>query len=130
MNNPYLIFENIARVKRLVDSIQYSGPVAVAGDCTKVRARLSYSTDFGAHILGSVWELKDCIAEDPEDIERVIDKITAAKAQATQVRAILIKVDHPPNFGRRQLNCSFRFLSHTYLLWSLLFFQLTEKTTH
>ncbi|KAJ7816595.1 hypothetical protein B0H14DRAFT_3743669 [Mycena olivaceomarginata] len=95
LNNPYLIFENIARVKRLVDSIQYSGPVAVAGDCTKVRARLSYSTDFGAHILGSVWELKDCIAEDPEDIERVIDKITAAKAQATQVRAILIKVPLP-----------------------------------
>ncbi|KAJ7714729.1 hypothetical protein B0H16DRAFT_1807499 [Mycena metata] len=95
MTNPYLIYENMARVKRLADSIRYSGPVAVAGDCTKVRKRLSYSNDFGGHILGSVWELADCIAEDPEDIERVINEITKAKAEASQVRAILIKIPLP-----------------------------------
>ncbi|KAJ6494482.1 hypothetical protein C8R45DRAFT_1095403 [Mycena sanguinolenta] len=95
LRNPYLIFENMARVKRLVDSIHYSGPVAVAGDCTKVRKRLSFSNDFGGHILGSVWELENCIAEDPDDIERVINEITKANAEATQVRAILIKVPLP-----------------------------------
>ncbi|KAJ7511549.1 hypothetical protein B0H11DRAFT_2268643 [Mycena galericulata] len=95
LQNPYLIYENMARVKRLVDSIHYSGPIAVAGDCTKVRKRLTYSNDFGGHILGSVWQLEDCIAEDPDDIERVIDEITKAKAEATQVRAILIKVPLP-----------------------------------
>ncbi|KAJ7751325.1 hypothetical protein DFH07DRAFT_774922 [Mycena maculata] len=95
LQNPYLIYENMARVKRLADSIHYSGPVAVAGDCTKVRKRLTYSTDFGGHILGSVWPLADCIAEDPDDIQRVIDEVTKAKAEATQVRAILIKIPLP-----------------------------------
>ncbi|KAJ7041877.1 hypothetical protein C8F04DRAFT_1390777 [Mycena alexandri] len=95
LQNPYLIFENMARVKRLVDSINYRGPVAVAGDCTKVRKRLAYSNDFGGHILGSVWELEDCIAEDPADIERVIGEIAREKAQASQVRAILVKVPLP-----------------------------------
>ncbi|KAJ7079838.1 hypothetical protein C8R44DRAFT_654000, partial [Mycena epipterygia] len=96
LHNPYLIFENMARVKRLADSIHYSGPVGVAGDCTKVRKRLAYSSDFGGHILGSVWELEDCIAEDPDDIKRAIEEITNAKAEATQVRAILIKVGIMP----------------------------------
>jgi hypothetical protein len=82
----------MARVKRLADSIHYSGPVAVAGDCTKVRKRLTFSNDFGGHILGSVWPLSDCIAEDPDDIKRVIDDVTKAQAEATQVRAILVKV--------------------------------------
>ncbi|KAJ6579492.1 hypothetical protein DFH09DRAFT_1445551 [Mycena vulgaris] len=95
LTNPYLIFENMTRVKRLVDSIHYSGPVGVAGDCTKVRKRLAYSTDFGGHILGSVWNLARCIAEDPDDIKRVIEEITKAKAEASQVRAILIKVPLP-----------------------------------
>lgn len=45
LTNPYLIFENVARVKHLVDSVKYTGPVAVAGDCTKVCACLAYSTD-------------------------------------------------------------------------------------
>ncbi|KAJ7266521.1 hypothetical protein C8J57DRAFT_977001, partial [Mycena rebaudengoi] len=95
LHNPYMIYENVARVKRLADSIKHYGPVAVAGDCTKVRKRLAYSNDFGGHILGSVWELKDCIAEDPDDIRRVIDEITKAKAEASQVRAILIKIPIP-----------------------------------
>jgi hypothetical protein len=69
--------------------------VAVAGDCTKVRKRLTYSSDFGGHILGGVLPLKDCIAEDRDDIQRVIEKITKAKAEASQVRAILIKVFIP-----------------------------------
>ncbi|KAJ7827674.1 hypothetical protein B0H14DRAFT_2814178 [Mycena olivaceomarginata] len=92
LQNPFLIFENMARVKRLADTIHYSGPVAVAGDCTKVRKRLTFSNDFGGHILGSVWSLTDCIAEDTDDIRRVIDEVTKAKAEATQVRAILVKV--------------------------------------
>ncbi|KAJ7073696.1 hypothetical protein C8F01DRAFT_1075427 [Mycena amicta] len=90
-SNPYLIFENVARVKRLMKSVGYTGPLAVAGDCTKVRKRLTFSNDFGGHILGSIWDLDRCTAEDPEDIERVILEITDAKAEATQVRAILIK---------------------------------------
>ncbi|KAF8200490.1 hypothetical protein K438DRAFT_2110609 [Mycena galopus ATCC 62051] len=95
LHNPYLIFENMAQVKCLVDSINYSGPVAVARDCTKVKKRLTFSNNFGGHILGSVWEFENCIAEDPADIERVVSEMTKAKAEANQVRAILIKVPLP-----------------------------------
>ncbi|KAF8162013.1 hypothetical protein BJ912DRAFT_935672 [Pholiota molesta] len=35
LQNPYLIFENVARVKRYVDSINYKGPIVVRSDCTK-----------------------------------------------------------------------------------------------
>ncbi|KAJ7746788.1 hypothetical protein DFH07DRAFT_1038081 [Mycena maculata] len=95
LQNPYLIFENMARVKRLVDSIKYTGPVAVAGDCTKVRKRLTYSTEFGGHILGGVLPFDQCVVESPEEIDNVIARITKAKAEATQVRAILVKVPLP-----------------------------------
>ncbi|KAJ3851678.1 hypothetical protein EV368DRAFT_83283 [Lentinula lateritia] len=35
LQNPYLIFENIARAKRYYDSISYLGPVIAGSDCTK-----------------------------------------------------------------------------------------------
>lgn len=71
----------------------YSGPVAVAGDCTKVRARLSYSTDFGGHILGSTLPLEECEVDDVDDIDEIIDRVKEKKVMATQVRAILVKVN-------------------------------------
>ncbi|KAJ6543068.1 hypothetical protein B0H19DRAFT_1268241 [Mycena capillaripes] len=99
LKNPNLIFENVARVKRFMDSIKYTGPVAVAGDCTKVRPRLTYSNDFGSHILGSTLPLEECKIDDEDDIDDVISKIKKKKAVASQVRAILIKIplpQHPP----------------------------------
>ncbi|KAJ7601957.1 hypothetical protein DFH06DRAFT_1399828, partial [Mycena polygramma] len=95
LQNPYLIYENVARVKRLVDTIKYTGPVAVAGDCTKVRKRLTYSHDFGGHILGSVLPFEQCTVENPDEIDAVIAKITKSNSAATQVRAILVKVPLP-----------------------------------
>ncbi len=95
LTNPSLYFENICRVKRLVDTVGYTGPVAVSGDCTKVRQRLTYSTDFGSHILGSdisIVPLDQCEVEEIEDIDKIIAKIKQNKAMATQVRAILVKV--------------------------------------
>ncbi|KAJ7362733.1 hypothetical protein DFH08DRAFT_799752 [Mycena albidolilacea] len=95
LQNPYLIYENMARMKRLIDTIKYTGPVAVAGDCTKVRKRLTYSPDIGGHILGSVLPFDQCIVENPEEIDAVIAKIMKAKAEASQARAILVKVPLP-----------------------------------
>jgi hypothetical protein len=92
MQNPSLIYENMARVKRLVDSIKYMGPIAIAGDCTKVRARLTYSNDFGSHIIGSTLPLDKCEVDSSDDIDEIIEKIANQKVLATQVRAILVKV--------------------------------------
>ena len=92
MQNPFLIYENVARVKRLVDSIKYTGPIAIAGDCTKVRARLTYSNDFGSHVLGSTLPLDKCEVDSSDDIDEIIEKIAKLGVLATQVRAILAKV--------------------------------------
>ncbi|KAH9929219.1 uncharacterized protein B0H18DRAFT_874204 [Fomitopsis serialis] len=90
-----LEFENVARVKRFQDTFGYHGPVAVGSDCTKVRARLSYSNDYGSHILGSVLPLAECTVDDADDIDDVIKNIKDKKAYATQTRAIMIKIALP-----------------------------------
>ncbi|KIJ63902.1 hypothetical protein HYDPIDRAFT_29247 [Hydnomerulius pinastri MD-312] len=91
LSNPELIFENVARVKWFIDTIKYCGPVAVGGDCTKVRPRLTYSNNYRSHILGSVLPLNECEVDDEDDIENVIKKVKDAKAVASQVRAIIIE---------------------------------------
>ncbi|EMD33802.1 hypothetical protein CERSUDRAFT_76503 [Gelatoporia subvermispora B] len=95
LQNPSLEFENIARVKRWADMFGFNGPVAVSGDCTKVRQRLTYSNDFGSHVLGSTLPLSECEVENNEDIDTVIGTIRERRAYATQTRAILIKVPLP-----------------------------------
>lgn len=94
MQNPALIFENIARVKRLVDHRQYTGPVAFAGDCTKVRPRLAYSNHFGGHIIGSILPLDECEVRNPGDIDELVQRAKDEKAIATQVRVIMAKVSN------------------------------------
>ena len=81
-------------MKRFVDSISYKGPVCVGGDCTKVRSRLTYSNDYGSHIIGSTLSLDACEVNGCEDIDTIIENIKSQKAMATQVRAILIKVSY------------------------------------
>ncbi|KAJ2968649.1 hypothetical protein NUW54_g13152 [Trametes sanguinea] len=93
LSNPDIDFENVARVKRLMDSLKYTGPVAVAGDCTKVRARLMFSNDFGNHILGSTLPLEDAAVSSTEDIESIVARVAREDKYATQVRAILVKVN-------------------------------------
>lgn len=93
LQQPHLVFENMARFKRLADHVQYTGPVSIGGDCTKVRQRLTYSNDFGSHVLGSVLPMDQCEVHEAEDIDTAIDRIKSQNAMATQVRAIMVKVN-------------------------------------
>ncbi|KAL1941730.1 hypothetical protein VTO73DRAFT_6730 [Trametes versicolor] len=95
LSDPDLVFENVARVKRLLDAVKYTGPVALAGDCTKVRKRLTFSNDYGSHILGAVLPLEECAVKDTNDIENIVTKVSENNTFATQVRAILVKVPLP-----------------------------------
>jgi hypothetical protein len=92
LQSPLLHFENVARLKRLMDAKNYCGPVSIGGDCTKVRSRLTYSNDFGSHVLGSTLPLDECEVHECEDIDKVIDHIKSKKATASQTRAIMAKV--------------------------------------
>lgn len=75
-----------------MDALKYTGPVALAGDCTKVRKRLTFSNDYGSHILGAVLPLEKCTVKDTNDIEDFVSHVSESQDLATQVRAILVKV--------------------------------------
>jgi hypothetical protein len=93
LQNPYLIFENVARVKRYVDSVAYMGPIVVGSDCTKVRKRLNFSTQHGSHVLGTILDLADVEVDNAEDLDEIVERTVKEKAHATQARAIIAKVD-------------------------------------
>lgn len=94
MQTPYLVYENVARLKRYLDSVKYQGPVLIAADCTKVRKRMNFSTQFGCHVLGTTFDLADVEVEDAEDINEIVDRAVKKKAVASQARAIIAKVSH------------------------------------
>ncbi|KAJ3727641.1 hypothetical protein C8R42DRAFT_620753 [Lentinula raphanica] len=95
MQNPYLIFENVARFKRYYDSCVYSGPVIAGSDCTKVKKRLNFSVQFGRHILGSTMPLEMVEVDCAEDIDEIVDQIVSENTLATQVRAVMMKIPIP-----------------------------------
>ena len=66
----------------------------------RVRQQLSYSMDFGSHVLGSLLPLEECKVDEPEEIDGIIANIKKKKAIASQTRAIVGKVrthDYCPN---------------------------------
>ncbi|PPR05427.1 hypothetical protein CVT24_007952 [Panaeolus cyanescens] len=95
LQNPYLIPENVARVKRYVDSIGYKGPIVIGSDCTKVKKCLNFSTQHGCHVLGTVFSLSTVEVDDAGDIDEIVERTVKEKAFATQARAILAKIPAP-----------------------------------
>ncbi|KAJ4480786.1 hypothetical protein C8R41DRAFT_771229 [Lentinula lateritia] len=95
LQNPYLIFENVARAKRYYDSISYLGPVIAGSDCTKVKKRMNFSTSFGCHILGTTMPLQMVEVDSAEDINEIVDQVVSEKTLATQARAVIMKVPLP-----------------------------------
>src|SRR3954470_16234337 len=80
LTNPDLCYENVARFKRLVDSIQYDGPVAAITDNTKLKSRLRYSSTFGC-VIGSVFSNeKTKINVYADMIPNIINEIKNEKA--------------------------------------------------
>ncbi|KAG6883721.1 hypothetical protein C0993_004308 [Termitomyces sp. T159_Od127] len=95
LQNPHLIYENLAKVKHLVDAVGYTGPVSFASDCTKVRPRLTYSNDYGGHVLGSMLCMESCKVSDVTNIGDVISKVKEEKTLSTQVRVYMVKIPLP-----------------------------------
>ena len=74
LTNPDLCYENVARFKRLVDSIQYNGPVVAMTDNTKLKSRLRYSPTLGC-IIGSIFPIEETKINVYADIPNIINKI-------------------------------------------------------
>ena len=111
LSDPDLSFENVARVRRAIDLLGHKGPVAVAGDCTKVKQRLQYSRKYGGNVLGSVLSLEQTSVATVSEIDTLVGKINKDNKLATQTRAILIKVRH--DYGSRSPCCLTYFMSRS-----------------
>ena len=71
-----LCYENVARFKRLIDSVQY--------DNTKLKSRLRYSPTLGC-IIGSTFPVEETKINVYADIPNIINKIKNEKAIAKDV---------------------------------------------
>ncbi|CAG8794298.1 12322_t:CDS:2, partial [Dentiscutata erythropus] len=75
------------QVKRLVDTIKYTGPIIVMSDNTKLKERLGFSSLYSC-IVGSTLSTESTKVSSYEDIYQIIDTIKLHNAIASQVRAI------------------------------------------
>ncbi|EXX63831.1 hypothetical protein RirG_148620 [Rhizophagus irregularis DAOM 197198w] len=91
INNPDLCYENVARFKRLLDSLHYKGPVVVMTDCTILKSRLQYSTNLG-YIVESTLDQNDCKIETYNDIYKKISDIKQRNAIAKYVRIYVFQI--------------------------------------
>ncbi|CAG8602924.1 203_t:CDS:2, partial [Cetraspora pellucida] len=90
MSDTSICLENMARFKRLADSLNYKGPVIAMTDNTKVYPRLGYSANLGC-IIGSVFSLDQTMVNDYNEAESVIQNIISNNAIAKQVRLYLLQ---------------------------------------
>ena len=85
------MYENVARFARTMDALKWTGPVVAMTDCTKVRAKLTYSQELGC-IVGSTLNFDDTQVTTYDDIHLKIKEIQDNKATASQVRCVVLKV--------------------------------------
>ncbi|RGB36636.1 hypothetical protein C1646_757851 [Rhizophagus diaphanus] len=87
-------YENVAKFKRLIDSVQYNGPVVVMTDNTKLKSYLRYSPTFG-YIVGSVLSKEETTINVYSDIPNIINKIKSKKAIAKDVCVYILQIPLP-----------------------------------
>src|ERR1044071_7129586 len=91
--DPNMCYENVARFKRLLDTLKYDGPIVAMTDNTKLKPRLQYSAQFGC-IIGFLLQLKETQVNNYDDIPIIINNIKEKKAIAKDVRAYLLQVKY------------------------------------
>jgi len=91
LTNPELCYENVARAKRLIDTINYNGPICAMTDNTKLKPRLRYSSNFGC-IIGSVLSKEETIVNIYNDIPKIINNVKSENGIAKNVRAYILQV--------------------------------------
>ncbi|KAJ7601259.1 hypothetical protein DFH06DRAFT_925048, partial [Mycena polygramma] len=94
-----LCAENLEAAVQFGKCMNYQGPWICAGDGTKLRALLTMSTEYSesgsAHVVGSTLSLCDTLFKSSEEQSKIISTIDAAKAIATQVWVLAIKIPLP-----------------------------------
>jgi hypothetical protein len=86
-----MCYENVARFKRLLDTLKYNGPIVAMTDNTKLKPGLQYSAQYGC-IVGSSLQKEETQLNSYDDIPLIINNIKERKAIAKEVRAYLLQV--------------------------------------
>ncbi|CAG8717288.1 37789_t:CDS:2 [Gigaspora margarita] len=92
LQDPELCFENVAQVKRLADTIKYTGPIIALSDNTKIKERLGFSSLLGC-VVGSTLSTELTRVSTHEDIYQIVDMIKSHNAIASQVYVYLLQVN-------------------------------------
>ncbi|CAB4482434.1 unnamed protein product [Rhizophagus irregularis] len=91
LTNPNLSFENVAKFKRLIDTLNYRGPIVAMSDNTKLKPALCYNPVLGC-IVGSTLSTEQTKINKYEDIQPIINNIKTKKAIAKDVRAYILQI--------------------------------------
>ncbi|PKC03807.1 hypothetical protein RhiirA5_379876 [Rhizophagus irregularis] len=84
INNPSICFENMAKFRKFLNSINYDVPIAASSDNTKLEEKLRYSASLNT-ILGSVLPLQETLVSSYNEIDTIVKKIQANNAIAKYV---------------------------------------------
>jgi len=91
--DPNMCYENVARFKRLLDTLKYDGLIVAITDNIKLKPGLQYFAQFGC-IISSSLQLEETQVNNYDDIPIIINNIKEKKAIAKDVRAYLLQVKY------------------------------------
>ncbi|CAB4419112.1 unnamed protein product [Rhizophagus irregularis] len=94
IDDPSICFENMAKFRKFLNSINYDGPIAASSDNTKLEEKLRYSASLGA-ILGSTFPLQETLISSYSEIDTIVKKIQTNNAIAKYVRVYILQVPVP-----------------------------------
>jgi hypothetical protein len=91
LTNPELCYENVACAKRLIDTINYNGPICAMTDNTKLKPRLRYSPNLGC-IIGSVLSKEETTVNVYNDIPKIINNVKSENGIAKNVHMYILQI--------------------------------------
>ncbi|RGB43844.1 hypothetical protein C1646_749258 [Rhizophagus diaphanus] len=94
LTNSTFSFENVAKFKRLIDTLNYQGPIAAMSDNTKLKPALRYHSCLGC-IVGSTLSIEEIKINAYKDIPIIINDIKIKKAIANDMCAYILQVPLP-----------------------------------
>ncbi|CAG8690057.1 12944_t:CDS:2, partial [Funneliformis mosseae] len=86
-----ICFENMAKFRKFLISINYDGLIAASTDNTKLEEKLRYSTSLGA-ILGSTLPLQETSVSSYNEIDTIVKKIQTNNIIAKYVCVYILQV--------------------------------------
>jgi hypothetical protein len=91
LTNPELCYENVACVKRLIDTINYNGLICAMTDNTKLKPQLRYSHNLGC-IIGLILSNKEMTVNIYNNISKIINNVKSENGIAKNVHAYILQV--------------------------------------